>query len=96
MKRTVGFVVSLVVCWGLYTCNAEASFLNLPVVNQLSNVVRCVITDVGTIASYWVGALATATTKTVTRVGQCLIYTAGQVTGVGDPDPLHTLEIPHG
>ncbi len=100
MKRWV-FGLALVGLLGLAR-PAEASVLDFPVILQVSNVVRCVVTDIGTIASYWVSALTTASTQTLTRVGQCLIYTTGQVTNVGDPDPhttpvpTPTTEVPHG
>lgn len=93
MKKA-GWLVSVVVCWSLWTCNAEAGVTDWPVVSQLVNVVRCVISDAGKITTSLVSHATAFSVETLQTVGQCLIYTAGQATGVGDPNPLHEVH-PH-
>lgn len=86
----------LVVCWALPgTSTCEAVVLDWPILKQGSNVVRCLVSDVGKITTSLVTHATGFATETLETVGQCLIYVAGQATGVPDPNPLHTEE-PHG
>ena len=95
MKR-LGIIV-VIAGWILFgtlrTQTAYAGVLDWPVVNQVSNVVKCVISDVGKITNSLVNHATAFTTETLQTVGQCLLYTTGQVTGTSDPNPLH--EEPH-
>lgn len=80
--------------WMTPMSTASAAWTEWPVVSQVTNVVRCVVTDAGAITGYWISAAVTATTQTLTRVGQCLLYVTDEVTDFGDPNPTH--EEPHG
>lgn len=75
--------------WVIWSPPAFASVLDWPVVNQVVNVGKCVVSDTGGIVSLAVKHTAEFVGDTIKLVADCLVYTAEQVTGVGDPNPLH-------
>lgn len=96
MKKLV--FVGFMVAWlslGSQTAYAWSigSVATLPVIAQVVNVVKCVVADSGKITASLVTHAQGFAVETLETVGQCLIYTARQATGVGDPNTLH--EEPH-
>lgn len=89
--RRMAFVlwVGLLWWWLLPTSTAYAGVTEWPVVRQLVNVGKCVVSDAGTITASAVTHLFGFLRDTAKTVSDCLVYSAGQVTGVGDPNPLH-------
>ena len=79
---------------------AEASVLDWPVVSQASNVVRCIVSDAGTIGKSFITHASGFVVETFTTVGECLLYVANQVTpGIvsepATPAPAPQPEVSH-
>lgn len=68
---------------------ASASVLDWPLIKQVVNVGKCVISDTGGIVSLAVKHTAGFVGDSIKLVADCLVYSANQLTGVGDPNPLH-------
>ena len=87
MKKLI-VVIGLGVC--LMAGRAEASVLDWPVVSQLSNVVRCVVVDAGTIGKSFVTHASGFAVETLVTVGKCLLYIGDQVVpGIVTEPPTH-------
>ena len=76
--------------WCLMIGRAEASVFDWPVVSHLSNVVRCVVVDAGTIGKSFVTHASGFAVETLTTVGKCLLYIGEQVVpGIVTEPPSH-------
>lgn len=90
MKRVMLVAVFfLAMCFGR-SARVEASVLDWPVLSQVSNVVRCVISDAGTIGKSIITHATAVVVEVSQTVGKCLIYIGSQVTpGIISEPPDH-------
>lgn len=84
--------VRLAVIVGLFWFGMQTAYagvMDWPVVSQTANVVKCVISDSGKITTSAITHVSMFVGDTIKTVADCLSFTAGQLTGVRDPNPLH-------